>query len=805
MQSRLFTLLLLICMVTSVFDAIQAADIASNFNSIMRRLDKLPLTQVIANNRVKTLEDYRRLDAIEGEQERAVERASGVGEFFRKFITKIRGGTDEYYRNLITAVKITLCEHGLSKNEVRFVNSSDDVAYRDDDGNCVKLQISNQTESYVVNAYNKGLCEVQPNCYWASIDEDDFYRARVYADPDSAMNKHTAEAKLKAWVMGVIGVIGFVLPGIILGVLSLFTMVFFLSCRCCCNRCGGRYPCKEGYTRRQRYVPLFIFLFFSVGVFVVSTAALLYRNSILESVDEMFNATSGLLVNGSSWVVSIRTPLVNVRDTVNTSVNLVITELNGSDFIENGVFGLIGKLRAFGEYSANRTLPDGCSVDKDQSKEKYIGTNGNLCLPCDVCTTISVEIETASDEIEAKADPGVQQLITVRSQLKNKLVNIAGTVRDAVNSKVLVADDLNTTLNVTRAKVDNYHDIFMTSRRMIEIEIMKLFTFAGSVIALGVLGLFFGLTPLKRLANIIHLAYFWGFIVLIVIFIVSSVVLGFGIVLGDTCEISLIFSTNWTVPFGTSARAIDACFQNESLLDVFDLSSQLAFARGGIQFPTINVNSMLDFSALDNFSATIATTKDTSFAFMEYITNRYENYNDDCVGIPNSDYGKPFVCTNHKNPCHFSEFMGEQFGVLVNIANIKNSVFNFADHLQHNVSDIVDFTHEFKTNITNLLSRVEKIKRNLESNLIKYVNDFEDVMYCTFIAEAFFSMYDAICVHLAPSITMIGLMMLAVGILLIPVNVSLIIGIKRLKGRFGPILPSDVKFINLKATNMPTS
>ncbi|EGZ11299.1 hypothetical protein PHYSODRAFT_318078 [Phytophthora sojae] len=732
------------------------------------------------------------------------------------FISRLRGGTDEFYRNLIVAVKIAMCEHDLAKNMVRIVNSSTDDAYKDDDGGCVRLQVTNQTDSDAVAAYDEGLCEVQPNCYWAPIEDGDTNRAKVYADPDSSMDKDTSSAKLKEWI---VGVVGFIVPGVVLGVVSLLTMAFFLICRCCCNPCAGRHSRKQGYTRAHKFVSLLLFLFFSMAVFVISTAALLYRNSILGSVDEIFHASSGLLENGSDWVVSIRTPLENVRDKVNSSVELVIMELNGSDFIENGVYGLIGKLRVFGDFAANRTLPDGCSVDSDQSKEKYIGTIGNVCLPCGICTSISTEIDTASNQIEAKADPGVQQLITVRSQLNNKLVNVADSVRDAVDSKAQLADQLITTLDATRGKVDSYDGTFQAYRDDVGIEIMRLFWFAGGVIALGLVGILFGLTPLKSLVNLIHVA-----------------------------RHALIFSTNWTVPLGDSARAVDACFQNESLLDVFNLSTQLAFARGGINFPTINVDSMLDFSALDNFSTQMQTTKEDTFAFtvkpfdevvvfvnsyasqdslycelddkytaenvlqpwqdngessvetpVNYITLRYEPHNDNCSGIPPPDYGQPFACTSHSNPCPFSAFMGEQFKVLVNLADVNNSVVVFVNQLQQNVTDVVDFTREFMANITSLLGRIERIKDNLENSLIKYVNDFEKVMYCTFIADGFFSIYDAICVHMAPSITMIGLMLLAVGFLLIPVNVTLIIGVKRLKARrFGPVMASDTKFSDKK-------
>ncbi|KAK1946261.1 hypothetical protein P3T76_001814 [Phytophthora citrophthora] len=776
-----------------------------------------------------SVESKRRLEDISTEEERAIAGASGAGAHFSRAIKDIRGGTDTFYRDLITAGKIALCEHGLEKNSIRFVNSTDDDAYKDSEGDCVRLTGSPLQDEAVIEAYTQGACEVMPNCYWAAINQGDTRRAQVYGDSRSLMNKEMASSTIKNWL---VGVISFVVPGLLLGVASLFATVFFLLYRCCCSRCCIRQTRKAGYTRAQKCCPVLLFLVSSIGVFIISTAALLYRNSILGSVDEIFSATSGLLGNGSDWVVSIRDPLENIRDEVNSSVDHVIKELDGSDFVEAGVYGLIAKLRAFGVNAANRTLPGGCLVHTDQSKEKYIGNNGNICLPCDVCTMISLRIDTASDEVEKKAEPGVQQLIKVRSQLNHKLVSIADSVRDAVDSKALLADNLISTLETTRGKVDHYDDIFQKYRYDLGLEIMTLFYFSTGVILIGAAGILFGLVRVKLLAYLMHLAYFSGFLVLILVFIVSAVIFALGIVLGDSCEVALIFSTNWTVPLGTSARAVDACFQNESLLNVFDLSSQLSFARGGISFPTINVSSMLDFSALDNFSATFSNSKDAAFNFsgvyfdevvdfvnsyatqdakycklndiytkenalqpwddngelstnspVEYIIERYENDNSVCAGLPNSDYGHPFVCTNHSNPCAFSEFMGEQFRVLVNIATINNSVFDFAAHLQRNVTDVVEFTHEFKSNITNLLGRVERIKDHLQSSLIRYVDDFEKAMYCNFIADGFFSIYDVICVKMAPSITMIGFMLLTTGILLIPPVVALIISSKRLKAR----------------------
>ncbi|POM79424.1 Hypothetical protein PHPALM_2912 [Phytophthora palmivora] len=233
---------------------------------------------------------YRRLD----ETADASAKANEVGASVRKAIKQLRGGNDKFYQDLITAIKITMCEQKVEKNRVRFVACTDDTAYLDDNGDPVKVTISSLTDDETVEAYGAGQCEVMPNCYWDEIVEGDVTRAKVYADEDSTMTKKSAEDKIKEWGTGVIG---FVIPGIVLGVLSLLTMVFFFICRCCCNRCGGRYPREEGYTCIQKFLPVFFFFLFAIGVVAVSAAAFLYRGTMLTAVDDMFNASSGTLDN----------------------------------------------------------------------------------------------------------------------------------------------------------------------------------------------------------------------------------------------------------------------------------------------------------------------------------------------------------------------------------------------------------------------------------------------------------------------------------------------------------------------------
>ncbi|GMF24839.1 unnamed protein product [Phytophthora lilii] len=801
----------------------------------------------LTSNGAKSVVSYRRLDTASTEAD-ASAKANEVGASVRKAIKQLRGGTDKFYRDIITAVKITLCEQDLEKNSAQFVSCDSDDAYKDDNGDEVQVTVTALTDDATVQAYQQGQCEVKPNCYWAEIVPGDTSRAKVYADADSTMDKSAADAKIKEWATGVIG---FVIPGVVLGVLSLLTMIFFLICRCCCNRCGGRFPREEGYTCMQKFLPLLFFLLFAIGVVVVSAAAFLYRGTMLTAVDDMFNATSGTLENGSDWIGRIREPLEKIGAKVIDSSDLVQDKLQDSDFIDNGVTDLTTQLDNFGDSYTDRTVPEGCVVDTSNDPDSTVDADGNPCLLCKACNAIGTNAHTASDQIETNAGPGVKQLSTVKKQLNEQLVDLADTVQSAVDTQVTTADDLTATVDDTQDQVDDYDSKFEGYRDQLGYAIMALFALALVVIVIGLIGILFGLTPLKALANIMNIAYFLGFIALFLTFIISAIVLAIGVVLGDACEVTMIFSSNWTVPLGDSAKAVDACFQNESLLDVFNLSSKLEFARGGIDFPTIKMDSMFDFSDLDALTNEVNNLDDTAFPFdqdnykalvdkfnayatqtttncnpvgpgyqtvdhllhpwlangdtqtgsetaEQYIKNYYSGDDSTCTNndasAPSPADGELFVCADSSS-CTFSQSMAEQMAVITPLATLKQNMADFLAGLRDDMKDITDTTDDFETKTRNLNDGIDDIKTDLQSSLIEYVSEFEEAMYCTFIADGFWNIYDALCGDLMPSITMIALMLLICGIFLIPVNVCLIIGVKRLKAHGnGHIMDTEMKF-----------
>lgn len=786
----------------------------------------------------------RRLESANSTMNEAVSKANEVGASVRKAIKQMRGGSDKFYHDLIAAAKILLCQSKVdgtgsySNPKIRYVDATDPLAYKDENGTCIRIALTPLSDDVMRTEYTVNQkCEVKPNCYWGPIDvKVDTDRVPVYAidqstqPADGAMTHSDAKDKATKWVQGLLV---FVVPGIILSILSLLTMIFFLICRCCCNRCGGRSPKEGGYTCMQKFLPLLFFLLFSIGVIAVAGVSLLYQKTVTTAISDTFDSTSGTLTNASAWIVSIQTPLEKIRDKVVSSADSVSVQLAGTGFIDEGITGLTGALGSFEKGSAGRTLPEGCTVV----------AGSPYCVACEVCTEISVQVGQAKKQIVDNAGTGVQALKDAKTTLNTKLVDIKETVRSNVDDQVDNTNGFIVTINDTRSTVDDAHDKYTEQKSAQQAGVLVLFALALLVIALGFVGILFGLTPLKFLANIIHIAYMIGFIALILTFLVSAIFLAISVLLGDACEVTMIFTEDWTVALGDDAKGVNACFQNESLIDVLDLSSSLEFARGGIKFPaSIDTNTLLNFSSLDAFAATIQATGTNTFQIdtgvlttaldalnhytkqsnggcvlndgkyteaniltpwsandnlhttdvgLTYIKDRYKAYDTACP--PTST--NPYACKT-ANPCTFSDFVGEVYQNGSTLVAIKVDSAKFVAELKKNMTTVTDYTTMFKTKTADLNNKVNAIKDDLQTSLIKYVGEFEKAMYCTFIMDSFFEIYNALCGDLMPAFTMISLMLFLAGVFLLPVNICLIIALKRLKarGNGSHVMDSELKF-----------
>ncbi len=151
-----------------------------------------------------------------------------------------------------------------------------------------------------------------------------------------------------------------------------------------------------------------------------------------------------------------------------------------------------------------------------------------------------------------------------------------------------------------------------------------MFAIAIVTIVLGLIGVFFGLSPCKFLVTILHLAYLVGFVAIIIAFILSAVFIAFSLLLGDVCHLGDIVASDWTQALGSDADVLNACFRNQSLITAMNLTSYFSFADQ-ISFPKQDLGAMLDFSSFDAFSSDIGSTTTSTFSFDSQVLGAYLN------------------------------------------------------------------------------------------------------------------------------------------------------------------------------------
>ncbi|TMW66880.1 hypothetical protein Poli38472_011996 [Pythium oligandrum] len=533
---------------------------------------------------------------------------------------------------------------------------------------------------------------------------------RVYVleeDPpdDTPMTNDEAENKLKKWIQDVAL---FIIPGIILAVISLLTMIFFFMCRCCCNRCGGRHPSREVYSRMQKIVPVLIVLLVGVAIVVGGASALSYRTTLTTGATQLFNATSETLFNTPQQMTAARLPLEVIRDKVVDVAGQIQVKLEGTDFILDGLTGFVVLLDDLVTYTTGRVLPYGCTPTS---------SNKDLCFPCLVCLLIPASVSNVLSEMNDTAGANVEQLKIARGSIISLLIAQASSIRSILNDKIKLITNIEEPMN-------SAHGDVVDAR--------------ARAVSLGLIGGLFGLAPLKRLVNTIHIGYSVGFVALIALFLVSAVFLGTSAFFVDVCEISAILQKDWTLAVsGDQGKAMNACFRNESLIQVFELEEYLAFARAGIPFPDIQVDQMLAFTQLNAFVDAIRKTDKTTFqidiAGMLAVLNMYTGQTEtqcnpgnkytkasmlepwtvtpsvsrnsdetaetyfkryyatyDTACDPKKGDGKPFQCTSGASPCVFSTAVRDLAHIVLVQIQVEIDANIFIDGLYTRINRVAE-------------------------------------------------------------------------------------------------------------------
>ncbi|ETW04154.1 hypothetical protein H310_04508 [Aphanomyces invadans] len=783
-----------------------------------------------------------------GQQSRAV----AVSRDVMNTLQTVRGGSPTFYQNLYAALQVCYCDHLNSQYPhmpsdelnavwpaqmppgavvppyVRLVHHSHPNALKDrTTGACIPS--ANPSPS-IAAQYANGYCEVTANCYWNDVVNSTATtdRAPTYSILQSTLPTTTlpslidAKETMTSWAKSVAVCVA---PAIVLGIVSLVTTLLFLSCRCCFNKCGGRSARPEGYSCLQRAIPIVVFAVFGAAILGLTLCALLYNTVIVDSVDQLFENLLDLVQDVVRWIQMAEVPLVHVRDSVESAVESISTQLVTSDFIENGLNGIVAHLQQFANETSGVVLPHGCTLGVD-----------TICIACDVCTAVNSLAASATSQMEAVAANGIVQLQSTRSTIVSTLVGTKDSIKSAVNAGVDVVHgfvplfvDANSTIRSTQA---TWLDQTVVRRGAI----LGLFAVAIAILALGTVGIVLGLTPLRCLAIELHLAYVLGFVALLFLCIVSAVFLAFSVLLGDMCQLTSIAATDWSPVFGASGgNALNACFHNESFLHALHLDDALSFADV-IEIPTIDLTSMLAFDALDQFARAILSADTSTFdvnpsqivqllnvytsetllapnfqqlspecnphdgeytiatiltpwvangealhahnvsSAAAYIASRYAPYRSACASTVTT------TCARSA-PCAYDEFVTELYTNTSTVVSISTDADAFVAKMHQSMTRLQNYTGAFKTNVTTLVASLDNVGDTLQSSLVQDVTAFKASMNCTFVATNYANLHDALCDELTPAMLMVALCLFLSGCCLIPVNVCLILLVKRLRAR----------------------
>lgn len=439
--------------------------------------------------------------------------------------------------------------------------------------------------------------------------------------------------------------------------------------------------------------------------------------------------------------------------------------------------------------------------------------------------------------MEDVAAAGIDQVKSSRETINGELLNIKDDIHAMVSDKVNQTENVLSSLTDAQETVNEISDTYDAQNEVRRVGFSGVFVLFILVLAISVVGIVLGLSPCKCLANILHLAYLLGFITLLFGFLTSSVMLAFSILLGDVCELTLIMQQDWAPYIGKSAsRGINACFQNESLLEAYDLTDTLDF-QDMIEFPEQDFS--MDFGTFDAFRDNITATDDSTFEMDdslldtyvegmnnltgldinkpgvsvcapgdsnysvtnimspwlanrdaedssvtrdEYMAQRYSNTGPKSAVLSNCDERvTPAMCSRGQNPCGYVDVVVEFYTNITTLLQIKTDSKVFIHNMTSDMNALDAYINEFSGNVTQLQSNLDSIKEELVDSLFVHVDAFKAGMYCEFVATKFNVMLDEMCGNLLPAFLMISLCLLLASIFLIPITICNIVLCKRLK------------------------
>ena len=272
------------------------------------------------------------------------------GKIGKRLIEKVRGKTSPFYQALLNDIVMASCDPSV-QSLPRCVEEHSVDAARDELGVCLEAADTDCID---------GFCERAPNCYWGPIDASEARKTRFPPQLyEGARDRLTSPTDSDSYVRGL--VFKFVLPGLIIGVLSLLVWAIFLVSRycCCClwNRCGricsfcSPVPRRGGYQNkfRQIVLPSFLYVLSLIAVVIAGALAFVSNEDITAGVSNAFYHSSGLVEDFSNFLERSRQPLVNTQNLVDDAAADASRSFSGTSYVRSTALAIIASFTDFSD------------------------------------------------------------------------------------------------------------------------------------------------------------------------------------------------------------------------------------------------------------------------------------------------------------------------------------------------------------------------------------------------------------------------------------------------------------------------
>jgi len=525
-----------------------------------------------------------------------------------------RGSSEEFYAEKLHLLNIISCEtpeltyeapdyvelvpeerdeNDESRNEKlrRYVLSDDINADASFDGVCAVAQDTVCTYSGLgltdVPVYcgeedltGTHYCERLESCKWESIvegrarevqycDKDDIAAGRFKDGKICSVDEVTyADEELSEWLKTTIA---YFLIAVILGVTVFIVFSLFCVFRCCCNRCGGRFGhAEQKYTFLQKFIPTTIFMLCVLGILIATGLAHEGNGKVDDGLQITFDSLNDLLDNTYCFLESAKIPIQSVLNTVSSASETAISFLDETDWVYTSVDDIVQQLESFESVYVERL-------------EEYAEYTGDF----DLAEEIAPVKATLVEDVQGDIIEGLETAFaTLRDEMVSQQTEIEDQVNEAVNSIVELQDSLsencegesclkNTLVDAEETVVDT-SDIRLAAA-------LALFAISLVLGSMGFIGILAGVAPIRcsKYVTGFTLNFTWLLApaVSTLSFVVAGATLLFSVVWTDTCGLMEEMTYDFEGFLDPQmAVGLNACFNDTSLLEAYNLEDELDFA-----------------------------------------------------------------------------------------------------------------------------------------------------------------------------------------------------------------------------------